>query len=177
MNWFYLSLKYFTQEQREYLVSILSSITSSYKECSGEEQNMIVYLFSKLFNYTLEERNLVYDFVLRRLLFECFALLYEVDKGQNFTVNIQKTDSDDWSSYLIVVRDDKTGELISSGFDVATNAEIQSILISNYNLSENTLHKLRITLEIPIDGITQGDAISTLGYIYLLTDKNIDINE
>jgi hypothetical protein len=177
MNWFYLSLKYFTQEQREYLVSILTSITNTYNQCPDEEQNMIVYLFSKLSGYDTEERDTVYDFVLRRLLFNCFALLYEVNKGESFNVAITKDDNDDWTPYIITVRDDDTGLLLSSGIDYATNEGAQYILLDNYSLSSGKFHKLRISLESITNGVANGDVFSTIGHIYLLTSKNVDINE
>jgi hypothetical protein len=176
MNWFYLSLKYFTQEQREYLVSILTSITNTYNQCPDEEQNMIMYLFSKLSGYTVEERNTVYDFVLRRLLFNCFALLYEVNKGESFNVAITKDDNDDWTPYIITIRDDDTGLLLSSGIDNATNAGVQYILLDNYSLPSGKFHKLRISLELSTDGVANGDVFTTIGHIYLLTSKDVDVN-
>jgi hypothetical protein len=176
MNWFYLSLKYFTQQQREYLVSILTSLETGFTNCVDADQNMILFLYSKIPFFSVAEKVIVYDYTLRTLLKQNYTCLYEINKGESITVRIEKDDNDNWSAYKIAVRDDDTNLLLSSGIDNATNNSLQEITVNNFPLSENKLHKLRVTLENETDGVANGDVVSTIGYVYALTSKNVDVD-
>lgn len=175
MTWFYISLKYFTQQQREYLLGVISSITANFNNCSDEEQNEIIYLFSKLPNYTETEMNIVYDFVLRRLINQSFTCLYEIRQGGNFNVEVTKPVLADWSNLFIVVRNDADGTLLSNNFTLANNNEIQYILVENFPYNDSRLYRLRITLEKDSgQGVSNGDAVSDIGYVYVISNSNID---
>lgn len=173
MNWFYVALKFFSEDQKTQLIANLTE--QKFRRCDVEEQDKIIYLYSRLKFLTANEIDLVYDFTLRRFLQEENTLVYEVPKGEDFEIYVIKRPMDSYSGFLLTVREHASGELISEDPSPANEDEIQIIKVIDFDLSEGRFFKLRVCLErIDENGLASGNAVSLLGFIYVLVAQNID---
>lgn len=170
MNWLQSKLHLFTRSQR---IDIMSHVSeTAFKNLAEQEQNDIKYLFTKINSDTSKKSlDLVYDCLIRAILFDGIIKVFRVNEGENFDLVLELEDGDDYAPYDIVARDNETGAILA-GPKPGNNNEEQILNFVDLDLPAGEFYKVRIQLEDD-----PGDGVSLLASVYFIVILNIDNDE
>ncbi len=169
MNWLQSKLYLFTKSQR---IDIISHVTfEKFEQLPEQEQADIKYLFTRINSDTSRKSlDLVYDCLIRAVLYDGIIKVFRVNQGENFDLVIELEEGDDYAPYDIVARENETNQLLA-GPKAGTDASDQILNFVDLPLAAGEFYKVRIQLEEPND---PEDGVSLLASVYFIVILNVD---
>ena len=169
MNWLQSKLHLFTREQR---IDIISHVRPAvFDSLPEEEQNDLRYLFTRITSDTSKKSlDLVYDCLMRSVLFDGIIKVFKVNQGENFKIVVEPEEGDNYAPYFITVRENDTDALLSIPKE-GTNHANQTLEFENFPLEKGEFYKARIQLE---ESPASGDGVALLGTVYFIVLYNVD---
>lgn len=173
MRWLYTKLKYFDQEDAQFLVYTLTK--DKVDALTTDQKQSVEFLFSRINGQTTENSlNAIIDCVSQAFIYDESLSVYRVNEGEDFDLIIKKDNVEDsYSSYILVAREHLTNKILAE--KTASDSETQPLSFTNLDLEAGQTYKIRIQLEEDAgSGSTDGDAVSELTTAFFVVINNID---
>lgn len=172
MNWLFLNLKFFTDDQQALLIEHVTE--SAFSSLSEQTQKDIKYLFTRLSSSVpVLTRSEIFDSIISLVLRDKKFFIVNLDEGASPKLQVEKV-VDDYSGLKIVVRESITGESVGPLDQDPVNTGLDIIRLSDLELQGNQIYKLNILLELPVNGIATGDAEDLIAEVYAIVNEDID---
>lgn len=172
MNWLFLNLKYFTDDQQSFLIEHLTE--DVFLSLEEETQKKIKYLFTKL-NTSIPPVVIgeIYDALMKLVLDDEPMFILRSNEGGSFTLIVTK-ETGTYSSKKIVAREFVSGDLLTTPNLSANDNSPDYLEFFDLPLRGESVYKIEFLLEIEAAGVASGDADSLAGEAFLIVDSDID---
>lgn len=100
---------------------------------------------------------------------------YIINAGEDFTLTIRKTKSQDFTGSELLIRNAADGSALSPLDNDGDNTTEQTITITDLSLASDDFYKLNVVTEAPNgQGDASGDVLNLLDQIYMYVGEDVD---
>lgn len=173
MRWLYTKLKYFDQEDAQFLVYTVTK--DKVDALTTTQRQSVEFLFSRINDETTQfSLNAIIDCVSQAFIYDENLSVYRVNEGEDFELLIKKDNIEDsYSPYLMIAREHETNTILAQ--KIASESETQPLPFVDLDLTAGQTYKIRIQLEQDNgSGSTTGDAVSELTTVFFVVLNDID---